>query len=285
MRKLLLGAAAISLSGCSFLGFGGGSSHYGYQPAPSYGSQGYGYTGTQCAPTHAVLSNGNCLSRINAEGGIGLTYNMGNDIITGDEATAPGTDVRNVDFDEAYDRGLRSEAGLSYALNPNTKVLAMGFIEEAKGAGNINFGDVGGQAFTGELSDYEAIGVELGVRHYFNPTPAPFVRSVRPYVEGRLGASYQDAIVINNAQLGGAAIGTGTLGLYESGWVPSAAGLVGVETPVTANSTIGLETGLRYTGEQDADTSATFGPGPFEGLNEGSSRWSVPVMLRGRYRF
>lgn len=282
MRKLLLGAAAISLSGCSFLGFGGNAAHQGYN-APSYGT-GYATTGSQCSPSHAVLANGNCLSRLNIEGGVGASFNVGSDIITGDQGNFPGTNVRNVDFDEAYDTGVRYELGGSYAVSPKTKITAMGFIDEADSAGNLNFGTVGGQAFTGEMSDYRSTGLELGLRQYFNPKSAPFVRSVRPYVEGRVGAAYQDAVYINNAQLGGAAIGTGRLAFQDAGWVPSAAGLVGLETPLSRFSTIGVETGIRYTGEQDSNTT-TFGPGAFQGLNEGGARVSVPLMLRGRYRF
>lgn len=286
MRKLLLGAAAISLSGCSFLGIGGNNSHYAYQPAPSYGG-GWASTGSSCGSTHAVLANGNCLSRVNIEGGIGLSSNIdGGNVITGDDAVQPGTVLKNIDFKEAYDPGLRAEAGFSYALDPVTKVTAMGFISEADGGEILNIGTVGGQAFTGSLSDYEAKGVELGLRRYFNPAPAPFVRSVRPYVEGRLGATHVDDIQIQNAQLGGVNIGTGTVDLYESGWVPSAAGLVGLETPLTARSTIGFETGIRYTGKLDGVDTAQFAPGQIlEGTNEGGARWSVPLMLRGRYRF
>lgn len=282
MRKLLLGAAAISLSGCSFLGLGGNSSHNGYNAA-SHGT-GYASTGSKCSPSHAVLANGNCLSRLNIEGGIGASFNVDGDIMTGDQATAVGTVVRNVDFDEAYDTGVRYELGASYALSPKTKISAMGFVDEADSAGNVNFGTIGGAAFTGSMSDFKSQGLELGLRQYFSPKSAPFVRSIRPYVEGRLGASYQDAIFVENAQLGGAVIGTGRLAFKDAGWVPSAAGLVGIETPLTRFSTIGLETGIRYTGEQDANTT-TFGPGPFQGLNEGGARVSVPVMLRGRYRF
>ncbi|WP_298918021.1 hypothetical protein [uncultured Algimonas sp.] len=280
MRKLLLGAAAISLSGCSFLGIGGGNSQYGYN-APVYGAS-YGAPASKCAPGHAVLANGNCLSRLNIEGGIGVSYNVGGDVITGDEATFAGTDVRNVEFKDAYERGRRAEAGFSYATNANTKVTAMAFIDKAESAGEQDFGTIDGRDFTGSLSDYRSTGLELGVRRYFNPRPAPIVRSLRPYIEARVGAAYQDSVYIDNAAVGGDALGR--VALKESGWVPSAAGLIGVETPLTRFSTIGLETGIRYTGKTDA-VDDNFGPAPFEGLAEGGERISVPLMLRGRYRF
>lgn len=288
MRKLLLGAAAISLSGCSFLGIGGNNSHYGYQPAPSYGyGGGYGHTGSSCSSSHSVLANGKCISRFSVEGGIGIESQIGGGtFLTGDEAVNPAADIGRFSFKDAYDPGLRAEAGVSYAINPYTKVSATGFITEGKSDGNISFGTVGAQPLTGEFSDYKAKGIEMGVRRYFDPAPAPIVRSMRPYIEGRVGATHIDEIEIRNAQLGGVNIGTGTLGLYESDWVPSAAGLIGFESPLTPRSTIGIETGLRYTGKPDSNTTGQFAPGaPLEGINDGGARWSVPLMLRGRYRF
>lgn len=279
MRKLLLGAAAISLSGCSFLGLGGHGSSHGYQ-SPSYGS-GYASTGSKCKPSHAVLGNGNCLSRFNIEGGLGPSYNVGGKALTGEDVTVAGSDLRDVDFDDAYETGMRYELGASYALSPDTKVTAMGFIDEADSRGTINLGTVGGQAATGSLSDYRSTGLELGLRKYFTPTSAPLVRSVRPYVEGRLGASYQDSVFVNNLTVGG--VNSGNVAISESGWVPAAAGLVGIETPLTRYSTIGLETGLRYTGKPEGTDS--FNATPFENLNDGGDRFSVPLMLRGRYRF
>jgi hypothetical protein len=278
MRKLLLGAAAISLSGCSFLGMGGQSSHYGYAPAPAYGPS-YANTGSSCHPSHAVIGEGRCLSRFNVEGGVGLVYDTGSNII---EGTNGGGTLRDVDYNEAYERGRRASIGMSYALDPVTKVSLTGFQEDANSAGEINFGNTGGQALTGRVSDYEAKGLELGVRRYFNPTPAPFVRSVRPYVEARVGATYIDDISLNDAQIGGAAIGP--VALYDAGWVPAASGLIGIETPVAERTTIGIETGLRYTGAPERNNTDLNANG-LAGINDTGKRLSVPLMLRGRYRF
>lgn len=279
MRKLLLGAAAISLSGCSFLGFGHSAPKYGYT-APTTN---YSTPTSSCGAHHAVLANGNCLSRFNLEGGIGASYNVGGTVLQGSDATVVGTNVQDIDFDDAYDTGVRYELGASYAMSPNTKITAMGFIDEAESAGTINLGTVGGRVLRGGFSDYRSTGLELGLRKYFNPTSAPLVKSVRPYVEGRIGGSYQDAISLQNATIGGVAIGAGNAALSESGWVPTAAGLVGLETPLTRYSTVGIETGLRYTGETER-TNNLQGTA-LNGINDGGDRLSVPLMLRGRYRF
>ena len=73
--------------------------------------------------------------------------------------------------------------------------------------------------------------------------------------------------------------------LYRSSWVGSAAGLVGVETPIARHATIALESGVRYTQSPRSDNSRLDGSTLFSGINNGGGRVSIPVMLRGRYRF
>jgi len=135
------------------------------------------------------------------------------------------------------------------------------------------------------LTDYEAFGVEVGLRQYFAPRRSPLVNSFRPYVEGRLGVSRVNDISLTDAELAGAPVVAGDIPLYEDSWVPTAAGLVGVETPVSRFSTIGLETGIRYQGGLESDTSFLGAGTVAGGLNNNAGRLSIPLTLRGRYRF
>ena len=185
---------------------------------------------------------------------------------------------------DAYDDGERAELGVSYAMSPDMKLTGMGFIETADSAGLQSIGTYNGANINASVSDYEAKGVELGLRKYFAPRPAPLVGSVRPYAEGRLGATYVDEISMTNTAGGGLAAGTNVMS--ESDWVASAAGLIGIETPLTRFSTIGLETGIRYTGAPKDNNLGPFATGnALEGVNRKGSRTAIPVMLRGRYRF
>ncbi len=281
MKKLFLGAATIALSGCSWMGdFGMGSKHNAYNPQTGY------YNGHHAAKkSKGCCVGGKTLSRWNLEGGVGTEYFVGGDAVTANRINdIAGVTSNDVSMSNAYDEGMRYELGGSYALNPNRKLTVMGSYAEADGD-NVTLGQINGEALTGEFTDYQRYGVEVGLRQYFHPKPMPIVNSVRPYVEGKLGAAHIDDIALNGAQLGGNVYNGGTVGMYESGWVPTAAGLVGVETPLFNRTTIGLETGIRYTGKLATDT-ADLGPGiPLAGTNNGSSSWTVPVMLRGRYRF
>lgn len=288
MRILLTGTAAIALSGCSFLGLGaGGYSHgpsYGHSPAPSY---------NPCNPYAGLNGNAACTrsSTWNVEGSVGQEFIVGGDFTTPDDVAAiAGLTPGAVSMKDAYDSATRYELGASYAMNPNRKIAVMGSYSNASG-NDVALGTIAGpptNTLRGTASDYTALGIEAGVRQYFRPRQAPLVNSIRPYVEARLGAAQIDDITIENLRDNGGAVNGGTANFYEGGWVPTAAGMIGVEAPVFQRATLALETGLRYRGSLDADTT-DFGPGGsvgiFTGLNNGSSNLTVPVSLRGRYRF
>jgi len=287
MRILLLGAAAIALSGCSFLGLGGNNhaSHYNqnYNANTAYNVQ-------QARAVQARQSScvGQCLARWNVEAAVGPEFVVGGDALTGSRANPiPDVAINDISMADAYDRGWRAELGGSYAISPNRKITATGFYAEANGNSQTigTLGDDDDDILTGRFSDYQSYGAELGLRQYFRPQPVPGLKSVRPYVEGRLGATRLNRIELENAQLEDDVFGTGNVALYEADWVGSAAGLVGVETPLTRYSTLALETGVRFTQRPASDNSDILAGSPLSGANNGGSRLTVPVMLRGRYRF
>lgn len=278
MRILLVGTAAIALSGCSWMGGSKHNSGYQYSQQNSY------YHGQQAQKSDKCCVNGKRLSRWNIEGAMGPEFFLGGDAITGDTNDIAGVVPNVTSISDAFDEGLRYEVGGSYALNPNRKVTLMGSYAEADGD-NVTLGTIDGDAITGQFSDYQRYGVEVGLRQYMTPTPAPVFGSVRPYVEGKIGAAHVDDIVLTNVERAGAAYNGGAIRMYEKGWVPTAAGMVGVEAPVFKRATLALETGIRYTGVLESDTR-DLGPGaPLAGTNNGMESWTVPVQLRGRFRF
>ena len=272
MRIVLLSAAAVALSGCSWLGLGGNSSSYGHD------------VGTYKAASHQNDDCNGCgLSRWNAEGGIGTEFITGNKFLRASQThNVANTQPRSTSMENAFDEGVRLELGGSYALNPNRKVTVLGYNTSHNG-NRVSLGQTAGQVVSGDLSDYDSTGVEVGLRQYALPINAPLVNSIRPYVEGRIGAAYVDDIGLNNVTRGAAT--AADIALYDSTWVPTGAGLIGVETPVFNRFTMGVETGIRYNGKLDAADGGLTGGQPFAGLNNGGDKWSVPLTLRGRYRF
>lgn len=255
-----------------------GSHHYGYG-APSSASSGY----------HTSGHHTGALSRWNLEGSVGQEYMVGGDFSTPDEVTPiAGQRATELSMKDAFEAGMRYELGGSYALNPNRKLTLMGSYTHAEGKDvEIWNRDAPPLAINGKPSDYESYGVEAGLRQYFKIQQAPIVGSLRPYIEGRVGAAKVKDIEFENYRNTGGPL-PGPAPVYDGGWVATGAGLVGVEVPVFKRATLGLETGIRYRSSLDGNRTR-FGPGgaaPFlENFNNGSENWTVPVSLRGRYRF
>lgn len=282
MRILMLGAAAIALSGCSFLGLGGQKDYSNYNQQTGY----YGQQPVQTVAPTSKCHSGNCLARWNLEGGVGPSFAAGKNIITSGRTNAnPNADFNSISFGDAYKTGVRAELGGSYALAPNTKVSLLGHYERAESEGVQDWGTLNDQNLTGALTDYKSLGAEVGLRQYFAPRNGIVFNSVRPYVEARAGASRVSDIGVVNTQLGGATFSAAEVPLYDDSWVGTAAGLIGVETPIARYTTIGLETGIRYQGGLKSDNSALAAGSDLAGLNNNNGRVSVPVTLRGRYRF
>ena len=249
---------------------------------PIYNTQQQAFQPAAASRCHS----GNCLSRWNLEGGIGTVFPLSKNIITPSRTNnVAGRDFESLSFGDAFETGVRAELGGSYALSPNTKITLLGHYEQADSAGVQNLGTINGGELTGALSDYEAYGAELGLRQYFTPRKVALIDSIRPYVEARGGFAQVNDIGLANPQFNGADIIQGEIPLYENSLVGTAAGLVGVETPITRYTTLGLETGIRYQTGLESDTSSLGAGTVLGGLNNNRGHISIPLTLRGRYRF
>ena len=267
-----LSVSSLALSGCSFLG--GNSSHGNAQKSSSYTSQ--------------SSSNDSCcgatLSRWNAEGGIGADFLIGGEAFKADEArgVTAGQELKEVSMSDAYEVGMRAELGGSFALNPSRKITGQVTYSQAEGK-VMDLGTQNGNALSGEFTNYQSLGLEAGIRQYFRPRIAGKRLNYRPYVEGKLGAQKIDDIDLMYIEEGQAAVSTTEF--YDGGWVPTVAATVGVETPMFKRGTLGIETGIRYSGALDSSESLNTQAPQFSGTNNGSEVWTVPLTIRGRYRF
>ncbi len=273
MRILFLGAAAVALSGCSWLGMGNNYGPYSYNTGPHSTSAGHVST----APPHKPLS------KWGITGAIGTDFIVGGNAVTGNDT--PGLlNVHQVPMREAYKAGYRGEAGLTYALNGKQSLTINGFYQEAEGKSGVVFANNLGGTFTGQFGDYKAYGIDAGLRHNLAKARMPILRSVQPYVEGRIGIARTSDIQMDNIQFNGVGVVPPTIPMYEGRYIPTASALVGFEKPISRHMSIGLESGIRYMGKGDSDDTFVSGT-PLQGMNNGSSRWSIPLQIRGRYRF
>ena len=210
-------------------------------------------------------------------GALGADIPTGGVILRG--TNAAGANFNNITHDDAFDAGLRAELGVARSLRKNRMVTGNLFWAENEGQ-RVNLRDTGA-GLSGKFSDHESYGAELGLRQYVTLPKNP---DYKPYVEGRVGAAYIDDINIEDFRSNAAAAGSGTnVSFLEGGWVPTGAALIGVERPISSNAMLGLETGLRYSGALDGGNVT--GAAALAGANDYDERWSVPVNIRGRYRF
>lgn len=273
MRILICGVAAIALSGCSWIGHSHNNSNYG---AYNYGQNtGYNQNTVRAPKVYKP-------SKLSLTGALGTDFVVGGHAITGNDVPYnAASQIGQVSMQDAFKKGLRAELGAAYRLSNNNEVTLNGFYHTAKGKDGIIGQHVSGNDIQGQLSSYKGMGLEAGLRHNMGVARLPLVKSVTPYIEGRLGIAKISDVALQNVRVDGVVAAGPDQAFYEGGWKPTVSGLVGFEKPISTRTSIGLETGIRYTTKLGGVSPSPLGAE----ANNGSSRWSIPVQIRGRYRF
>jgi len=259
MKYLILGLPVIALSGCAWMG-PSSSTYHGQAHNNSY------------YPSH--VSQYAAPSRTHLELSVGATEFRGGNVLP-TLRDGNGLATNKVSYRDAYKTGIRTSAGIEHDVASRTTLLARGFYKKAEANDTIfdlGAGDGGVQRFGG-FSDYQSYGGEIGFREYLNNEG----RGIRPYIGATAGAAYAEAIDIVRLSSDGDADATATSRLYDGDWVPTASAVVGVDLPLSRNASFGIESGLRYEGKRDIQIGSNLG--------KGDDNYSVPLKLRGRFRF
>jgi hypothetical protein len=188
-------------------------------------------------------------------------------------------------FDDIYDQSTAFGAELAYGLDGDREVF--GAVKRIQSdAGQVQVGTAFVPALSaslpvfGRFSEFKSTTIEGGLRQYFD------AGTFKPYVAGRIGAAVTDEITadftIPSAPAGGIAIRNARF--YDDGTVLTAGVDVGVSFAVGETGSIGLETGLRWSGKLKDNDSSIGGLG-LARINDEGNRLAVPVMVRGRIAF
>ena len=190
-----------------------------------------------------------------------------------------------IGYDDAFSDGYTFGAEGSYDISRNTTLLASAAYSKKEGqavdTGSFQSGvydasgnftpDIGSSTprdLTGQFSDLEQYTIEGGVRQYVGQNVG-----FRPYVGAKAGFAYNNDVTLTQTFDDGAAPAFGDpQNFIDSGWRPTAAGVVGAEMAVGGRGAIGVETGLRWRDNLKGDSN-------------GEDRISIPVKLRGRLAF
>ena len=275
-----------------------GAPYYVPQPYPAY----YGVPQLR----GAACNGGNCGAALPfaIEAGVGTEFDIGGDLFGGKEAgpnnadeTAATGRVGELDsfgYDDAFKKGVSFGGNLAYDVSRNTTLIGgVGYSKRGgktfdngtfqsgqyDGAGNFTEGTYSStgvftagataeEVVTAEFSDLEEWKIEGGVRQYmgYNPT-------FRPYVGATGGFTHNNSVDLTQTSAGGTLTADANTQEYiDSGWRPTAAGVIGAEMAVGPRAALGVETGIRWRDNLDTNVQS-------------EDRWSIPVSLRGRVAF
>jgi len=273
LRILIVAVASVTLSGCSWLG----STHNHNKRSSTYSSSSYssGYSSSS--------RSANKPGKFSISGSLGTEIAVGGNVLSAENTPfASPARVEHRSMKDAYKLGWRGELGGAYRIGKNQELTVTGFYQTAKGKDMVIATTAIGTV-NGNLSSYKAFGGELGLRQNAGVTNLPLLRGVTPYIEGRVGVASVSDVTMQNMSINGLPP-VADFALYKGKMGVTASALVGFEKPISRKMSIGFETGVRYMGGLSEDNTITTGTF-LEGANQGGSRWSVPLQIRGRYRF
>ena len=201
----------------------------------------------------------------------------------GDYATATGeAGAQNaISYDDAFGQSKRIGGALERDLGPNTTLIGQFAYANSNGrridnAASFTPGGYVDQVFapTGEtqfldaeFSDLNTYTAEAGIRKYVGHG-----YGLRPYVGATAGAVYNEGVDLTQYQAG-TDQAFSTVEFIDSGWNPTASGVVGAELPVGSRGSVGVESGIRWTDGVDTVVGGA------------DDRLSIPLTLRGRVAF
>ena len=239
------------------------------------------------------------------ETGVGTEFDIGGDLFGGKEAGPNGLDfasstgevgeLDSISYDDAFKKGVSLGGNLAYDVSRNTTLIGgVGYSKrngqtlengtfqsgQYDAAGAFTPGSYSStgvftadpttpvETVTAEFSDLEEWKIEGGVRQYmgYNPT-------FRPYVGATGGFTHNNSVNLTQTSSGGSLTADANTQQYiDSGWRPTAAGVIGAEMAVGPRAALGVETGIRWRDNLKTNVDS-------------EDRWSIPVSLRGRVAF
>lgn len=188
-----------------------------------------------------------------------------------------------ISYSDAFSDGITIGGATTYDISRNTTLLAQaayskqegqsvdtgsfedGIYDPVTGAFVPNIGAIE-RDLTGEFSDLEQYSLEAGVRQYVGQNVG-----FRPYVGASAGFAYNNDVTLTQTYDDDGTV-FNEQEFIDSGWRPTASGVIGAEMAVGGRGAIGVETGLRWRDNLKANSNS-------------EDRLSIPVRLRGRLAF
>jgi hypothetical protein len=208
----------------------------------------------------------------------GTDLELRGDVHDGGTGTVLGlaTSVQARSFSDVYDRGFRGQLEVAYGVSGADEVFLRGSYQKQESR-RLQVGTVASLDLNADFARYEEWGAELGWRRYFRAD-----RPFKLYVGALAGLRFVNELP-STFSVPAAGVILRDVPFYDSSTVGVFGADLGFSFDVTDRVALGLETGPRYqTGLRDLDGLAGTG---LERINDGASRWSMPVLASLRFRF
>jgi hypothetical protein len=179
-------------------------------------------------------------------------------------------------YEDVYGTGLHLRFGGGYMLDGETEARAT-FTFQSLDADLTPMGEIGASRLYGQYTDYQAFGLDVGLRRYGKVSP-----SVRAYGEGTVGLGFVDrtevTLVAPAANLSGK-----TTDLYDRTAAFTLGADAGLLVQTSERLGVFAQMGLRWvSGLSEIDSLAGTG---LESINDNSARWTFPFIAGIRVQF
>jgi hypothetical protein len=187
------------------------------------------------------------------------------------------TSVESGSFKDVYGHSFRGGISLGYGVSSNLEVFGRGGHYGTE-ANTVPFGTAATIPVQALFGKYTEWGGEAGVRYLLSPAPA-----FKPYVAGVAGVRFVSAVPVS---LSGPAANVvlSDMPFYDQSTVGVFGADLGATYDLARHVAIGAEIGLRFQTRPSGIDTGLAGTG-FETINDGGSRWSLPVLGQVVFRF
>jgi hypothetical protein len=180
-------------------------------------------------------------------------------------------------YEDVYGTGVTLRFGGGYMVNQDNEVRVTFTFQNLDADYVTPSGDIGVSNLYAQFSNYQAFGMDVGLRRYVRVLPR-----VRVYGEGGLGLGFIDKIDVTFA-----APGINLAGKSSNFYDKTAAFTYGIAAGAVFQTgeqvDVFAQLGFRYVSGL-AQIDQTVGTG-LDNINDKSSRWTLPFIAGLRFRF
>ncbi len=211
---------------------------------------------------------------------LGWDNSISGDFLSGGIGTLQGLPlvIEKRTWDEVYGTGTLFNVAVGYDLDERSELRAGFTYQSTGGDDTLAIGTYRGGQLSASFDNYKAWGLDFGYRRYFSEVAERW----RPYAGGSVGFGGVSGIEADLAQTASNVVLTG-VDFYEGNGALTFGGNGGVLYRLTDQVSLDARLGLRYvSGLSNLESDLFTG---LDDVNQGSSRWSIPLIFGAKFRF